>query len=268
MNKLQSRVLNIMKFFHQFCIENDIQYFIMSGTMLGAIRHSGFIPWDDDIDVGMTQENYEKLIALADEFNNSQSDFTLMLPGTKNYAYNFIKILDNNSTLIDYYKVKKMALGFYIDVFEFCGIPSDKKKALEVIKKRNILCQLRGCAMSFRSIGSRRYWPFYFIGKIIGINRLLKKIKKIDSKFPYSKHEYVYDPDGRNPRGIIPKTYIEDGVELFTFEDAKFFGLKRYHEYLSSVYGDYMTLPNETQRYGHEFSFIDYNLSYQEYRKR
>jgi lipopolysaccharide cholinephosphotransferase len=79
MTELQSRLLEMLKWFHSFCMENNIKYYALGGTALGAIRHNGFIPWDDDIDVGMPREEYNKLIFLMSK-KNENTQYEIEVP--------------------------------------------------------------------------------------------------------------------------------------------------------------------------------------------
>ena len=75
LNDLQNKLLDMFKWFHAFCVENELRYFALGGTMLGAARHQGFIPWDDDIDVGMPRKDYERFIALSGVFCYNKQDY-------------------------------------------------------------------------------------------------------------------------------------------------------------------------------------------------
>lgn len=127
LSALQSRLLLILKWYHEFCTQNNLRYYLLGGTMLGAARHSGFIPWDDDIDVGMPRRDYEQFLKLTQ--NKRFGNFTIEDMHTKNkdYCYGYAKIYDVNSTLVENtrYKIKR---GIYIDLFPRTALPTKSRK--------------------------------------------------------------------------------------------------------------------------------------------
>ena len=112
--ELHSRLLNMAKSFHKFCQENGLNYYILGGTCLGARRHKGFIPWDDDMDIGMPRKDYEKLIELQ-----TSLPYYLELryyENTPNSPMHFIKLIDNRRTLIEP-RYNDYVEGLYIAIF-------------------------------------------------------------------------------------------------------------------------------------------------------
>ena len=97
---LQLALLNMMKSFHEVCQENNITYYMLGGTCLGAIRHSGFIPWDDDMDVGIPRKDYEKLCRIAKDILPSNLALRYYT-NTANSPFHFVKLINTNTTLIE-----------------------------------------------------------------------------------------------------------------------------------------------------------------------
>ena len=265
MNDLQSKILDIMNYVHEFCATNGVEYFMMSGSMLGAIRHKGFIPWDDDIDIGMLKDNYDKFISMKDKFDNDR--YEMILPESANSSYLFVKIVDKNTTFVEeQFKTSSRAIGVYVDLFCFRKACDDMEMMKKVIKKRNFYFALRRLTLSKEAADTFKRKLIRVYGKMLGLKAITNKIKKLDGKFDDVDTQYYYDPDGMNPKGIVRKEYIEDGVTLFDFEDTKFYGLKRYDDYLTNIYGDYMTPPkNVSDRHTHDYSYLNLNLPYREY---
>lgn len=144
MNELQKKLVDILSWFHNLCNNNNLNYYAIGGTALGAIRHGGFIPWDDDIDVGMPRTDYEKFIKIANKYSKK---YAIEYPGiNKDFLYPYAKIYDTQTTLIENkrYKIKR---GIYIDVFPLDGIGNTKKESLKNFKKIDILINML-CSMS------------------------------------------------------------------------------------------------------------------------
>ena len=137
MNDLQKCQLNILKDFIKVCEKNNLRYYLVSGTCLGAVRHQGFIPWDDDIDVGMPREDYNKLITLQKDFNERY--FIQTYKTDKKYLYNFAKIRDSETTYIENnFMTTQINHGVWLDVFPLDGFSyeyEDSEKFEKLVKK-------------------------------------------------------------------------------------------------------------------------------------
>ena len=143
---LQLKILEMVKYLDSFCKENKIEYFIAYGSCLGAVRHKGFIPWDDDFDIGMTLENYNKFIELCKTKLDTNKYFLQTLETEPNYYLSFAKLRDINTTLIEE-KNKDIAItkGVYIDIFPIVGIPKGKVKKIfsgAYLPFYNFFCQI------------------------------------------------------------------------------------------------------------------------------
>lgn len=144
MNELQQKERDLLKIFIDFCDKNKLTYFLVGGTLLGAIRHKGFIPWDDDIDVAMPREDYDKFIVLASKhFTKDKDVFFQNYRTDKYYPYVFSKLRDSNTTFIEkIYKHVDMNHGVYIDIFPIDGISKNsnekKKKWSESLCKKHL----------------------------------------------------------------------------------------------------------------------------------
>ena len=139
--------LDILSYIDDFCQKNNIEYFINYGTLIGAVRHKGFIPWDDDIDISMTRENYDKFI---EYYKNDKSKYKLLaLETNKHYFNNFAKIVDSTTRIDNTRIYKSYPSGIFIDIFPMDSF-SDKKivdicyvlesfKLLSFSKRKNII---------------------------------------------------------------------------------------------------------------------------------
>ena len=133
MNELQSKLVDMLQYFHNLCVENQIRYYIVEGSFLGAVRHKGFIPWDDDIDLGVPREDYDRLISIMK--NRGQGRYVLESPSeNKDFVYSFSKLYDTQTTLIPIsrYHIQR---GIYLDIFPLDGVGDTKEEALRHNRK-------------------------------------------------------------------------------------------------------------------------------------
>lgn len=254
--------LDILKVFHSFCVENNIRYFISHGTLLGAIRYKGFIPWDDDLDVLVPREDYDRLLTL---FQDNERYQLVAFEKNKDYAFPYAKLCDMTTRKVESGYNNGMELGLDIDVFPLDHWDDDLEKAKLEVKhqKRNMfrlgltklhkpdsinpakrfvkgivmtLCKLRGSV--------------YYLEKIIqGANKPEQK----GSRYMGGKAWNVY-----GERDILPAEVFAEAIEL-EFEGEKFFAPIGYDAFLTSLYGDYLPEPPVEKRKTHH-SFKAYQL--------
>ena len=249
--------LNILQNVHDFCMENDIIYFLDSGTLIGAIRHDGYIPWDDDIDICMTRNQYREFAA---KFNKSSSRYKLVNhDNNPAYPYEFAKIVDTETVLIENVS-NPYKLGINIDLFILDKVPNDEKilnKIDSQIKLLNIFLQMKYFKVS--SIGkSNRVFkiiatPFiYFIRLFYSVNFIIEKMLKIHSLYENCDSDYYAWTSNRFfDKKMIFKSEWFDEILVHKFENREFYIPVGYDEYLRTVYGDYLELPPENQRVTH-----------------
>lgn len=263
--KLQNKLLEILKAFHEFCEINNLKYYITSGTLLGAIRHKGFIPWDDDIDVAMPDDDYRKLISIASKmeiYEIKERSIDSMFR-----TYGFMKMYDPRTTYIESMREHKEVRGVYIDIFPLNGFGNSYKKAVKSVSKIMFLKKL-----AYVNIGGHNRGNFiksvysYFIGKI-NIERIFNKMEKIAYKNKFISSEYVGNAYGVYGAKELFNISTIGEPTLYEFEGFKFYGVEDYDAYLTSVYGDYMKLPKEEDRKKHSIYFCDFDLPYKDYIK-
>lgn len=242
--------LNILTYFTEVCEENNLRYYLGGGTLLGAVRHKGFIPWDDDIDVMMPRPDFQKLLSLS--INNE--NYNIIKPGTAGYYYNFAKLVDTR-TILEEKGIKRIdGLGVYIDIFPLDGMPETpdarKKrfKELNSIRKRiNNTCLLRPKfhRNPFAYLNACR---IYNSNKNIDLSSLQKNYLDSALKNSFDDSEYVFAAGGAyGARDIFPGKWFEKEIEL-QFENLSVKAFNGYDFYLTQLYGDYMTLPPEDKR--------------------
>lgn len=242
--------LNILIYFTEVCEENNLRYYLGGGTLLGAVRHKGFIPWDDDIDVMMPRPDFQKLLSLS--INNE--NYNIIKPGAAGYYYNFAKLVDTR-TILEEKGIKRIdGLGVYIDIFPLDGMPETpdalKKrfKELNSIRKRiNNTCLLKPKfhRNPFAYLNACR---IYNSNKNIDLSSLQKKYLDSALKNSFDDSEFVFAAGGAyGARDIFPGKWFEKEIEL-QFENLSVKAFNGYDFYLTQLYGDYMTLPPEDKR--------------------
>lgn len=254
LKKLQNKELEILKFFDDFCKKNNLEYYLAYGTLLGAIRHKGFIPWDDDIDLHMKGKDYLKLIELLKE-NTDKKYFFQSLETEENYYLLWNKIRMNNTIFIEKgWEDNDIHKGISLDIFPLIEYPENEKDKKKIDKIFKISKLLIDCNMKI----NKDYHTYGMNGKILShIFRLIPK--KIRNKKIIKNIKYLCNYQSNSPylfttiRGTskkITKKEFEKTKEV-PFETEKFIAPIGYDQYLKEVYGDYMKLPDESDRIGH-----------------
>ena len=266
---IQLKILEIIKHIDLLCRENNITYFIMGGTALGAVRHSGFIPWDDDLDIFMTPCQYERFKSV---FENDKSDkYTIQEWKTTENYLEYAKVRMNGTTFIEecFRERKDLHQGIYVDIMILHKVPNNRfiQKKIYFYSKFVTLYGL-----------SQRNWKPKTKGQAFVLKLLKILPKKIMARIAY-KNIYKYDSliadykwcywitPAKFKNGLFDKSFFIDPVDI-RFEDTKLLGSAHIKEYLAYRYGDYMKLPSEEQRQAAVHAIIfDANKDYKVYLK-
>jgi len=267
MNKMQIKLLDMLKWFHAFCIKNKITYYAMGGTMIGAVRHKGFIPWDDDIDIGVPREDYNRLIRM---FKKPIGKYYIESPysGNNDYLYSFAKLYDTSTTYVEdlRYKCKR---GIYIDIFPLDSIGNNMTEATDNFKKfdrKNMFLMTRTCVLkkgrSFYknfSIVLSRLIPSVFVNE----KKISVELDKLACSMNIKNARYIANLNGAyRDKEIIDKAVLGNPT-LYDFEDFKIYGPQNYDKYLTGIYGDWRKLPpKEKRKPPHNYILCDLNKSY------
>lgn len=254
LKKLQAIEFDIFKEFKRVCEKNNLTYVLNSGTCIGAIRHAGFIPWDDDIDVAMPRKDYEKLVEIAEKelsdqyfFQNYHSD--------KKCGLVFGKIRKNNTIMSENYSYHiDMHQGVWIDIFPYDKISDDlnqrekDKKMIYLLKNLYIIkCGYKVPEDKNTFINRIVYAFAKFLLIFVSIDFLIQKLDKELNKYNNTDAKEVYLYGCLSPKNNLPCEMLNDLIEV-DFETEKATVFKEYDYYLSRVYGDYMKLPPVEQR--------------------
>ena len=263
LTEIKQTELNILIAFDEYCRNNNLSYFLVGGTLIGAIRHKGFIPWDDDIDVMMPRNDYEKFKQLTYQNPIKETYITASYdsPDIKT-VYPFIKIFDTNTEVIEL-NLPDQESGIWIDIFPVDSLPDDENTAKKMYKKN--LFQKR----IFRILTNKPSYTKNIAKKILLV--LCKPIKLFIKTESFAKTMDSFAKSNKwnstNNAGVI---LWGDGIQerfeksmfetktVADFEGHKFFVPEKYHEYLTQLYGDYMQLPPENERPTH--NMVAYKL--------
>ena len=272
MNEIQSIILDIYVHIKSICDENDLRYYAIGGTCLGAIRHKGFIPWDDDLDIAMPEKDYKRFIHIAN--NNLPPYLRLITP--KNYVHSiclFSKVHNVKTTLIESVDYPEDYKGVYVDIMPLYGVPSNRIESKRYINKLRLLQRLnyakRRSFRECRGLLRKLFWlimrPFnMFVDDIYYISQWEKVVEK--NSFDMSQYTgYLWAK--RLKQLIFPKEWFGDYVEK-PFETTTIRCPAGWDSFLKCMFGDYMQLPPEEERSTHgEGGIVDLHRSYLFYQK-
>ena len=260
LREIQMLSLDILQDVHEFCVENHIKYTLQGGTLIGAIRHKGFIPWDDDVDIAMPRPDYERFIHTY-RSTKGYKLFSRELPDNDVYLA-YARVCDMVRTKVDYHNLiwNKESTGVWIDVFPLDGVNENEKAWMNRFQRIRKFARIgnflryshrpfslnRDITTKLRWLKSKIYSLLYSFDVV---DKHIELCKSVDfnqtqryincSLINYGLHE-------------CHNKSVLDEVILVPFEDKFFFAMAGYDEALTEKYGDYMQLPPvEEQIHGH-----------------
>ena len=264
MNDFQKKLVEMFKWLTEFIERHGLTYYVVAGTLLGAVRHEGIIPWDDDIDIAMPRPDYEKLLELLKEpiehyvvesCNGEAEDF----------VYAFAKFYDMNTTMTEHLR-KSVTRGVYVDIFPLDGIGNTEAEGVKnykAIDRANMILAMKVCA--YRK--DRKWWKncAVFLGGFLPIS-VKKYTRKINAKCLKRRYEdcefVVHSMSTYRFKEIMPKA-IYGTPTKYKFEGFEVYGPEKADWYLTRIYGDWRKLPPEDKRRAaHDFEGVDLNVGY------
>ena len=248
-HELRQIQIGILDEVHSFCEAHGLRYFLSSGTLIGAVRHKGYIPWDDDIDIYMPRKDYEEFLAT---YHDQTGRFKSINPYQEsNYYYTFAKVVDLRTKMIET-ETEGYEIGVYMDIFPVDYVTDDLQERKRVFKLKKLLYKIRRCKISnanplrsrlaywcYKSLPVSAHYVFRLIQRLIVLGKPTRTVCNMTEAGPKIK-------------GCFPAEDIASSVDI-EFEGKLYKTMVGYKDYLERTYGDYMTLPPVEQRVTHQF---------------
>ena len=250
MTEVQQVILSIFKEIDAICRKHGIPYFAIGGTCIGAIRHQGFIPWDDDLDIAIPIEHFDRFLEIA---GRELPDSLYVYTGdqTRHYHYVWAKVCDKRTAFIEAseYRYEDAYKGIFVDVMPISGVPAEPRKQKVFVKRLYCYNYLNGLARfpidaSARGLNRLSKVVIKAICSLMPMGYFSKKYLRILKKHPFQSAEYTgYTWSSNLGKLVFPVSWFSDGVDM-AFEDTAIRCPSDYHRYLTAQFGDYMTPPS------------------------
>ncbi len=264
LNQLHGKMLDILSAIDETCRAHNLRYYLLGGTMLGAVRHKGFIPWDDDADVCMPHSDYDKLIEHADEWLPKRYEL-ICAEHNDYYPQPFAKIQDAETTLIEHAHLKYLG-GVYVDVFPVDGMPDGRlAQRLHTLHYKH-LCKLLyfTCRDPYRHGHGPSCWLPLLCRRLFTPQGLQKSIRRMQTKYDfYTSRKVLCFDDGY--KSIVDRDIYGTPTPYY-FEGRTLLGVEKADALLTKMYGDYMTPPPAGTEFQHNFHYLDMDHPYRDYK--
>ena len=262
MQEVQKAALEILKEVAAICEEQNLRYYLIYGTLIGAIRHKGFIPWDDDLDIMMPREDYIKILDYFAAHKEEHKHLEVFNPDTcKDYPYMITRISDNRYR-IETDNEKDCGMGVFIDIYPYDGLGRTWEEAVKFGMKGDRISSC--CFLATREhykwdqlntfVKNVLRMPLFYVSKLMGKKYFQNKLSALAGLKLYDECEYigcvVWLSGGE--RDMFKREWFDEYIEV-PFEDASFRVPKEYDLVLKQTYGDYMKLPPVEERIGHHY---------------
>lgn len=249
--ELQDVILLIAKEVTNICEKNNIEYSIDGGSLLGAVRHKGFIPWDDDFDIVIPRDQYEKFLEIASK--ELPSDFFLQTDvNTKYYPFAFSKVLLNGTSIQeDFSKTAKVHHGVFVDIFPIDNLPSNKIVQKFRLFENSLLKNLIWVKCGYGKLTHSKtvkYNVYKFLGMPFSIDYLKKRRRNVIDRCNQTNSDQCFIADYPTP--FREKNWYKN-YRRYDFNNTTFFGIADYEAYLKKMFGNYMELPPVEERKVH-----------------
>lgn len=263
--KLHACQLRVAEEIKRVCETHGIRYFMIAGTLLGAVRHGGVIPWDDDMDIGMLREDYERFLQVAADALDER--FFLQTTATDpHYGVPFAKVLLCGTDLIEANGGSNARHGIFVDVFPFDVSPEDEAAARRHDKRTYFYKRLLLAKRHYRVCNKGEYAKqavYFLLSVLAAFWRGDKLVAKLDAEITRYNGEIsrkIVNIGGAYgyKKETILREWVEDTVDL-PFDGSALAAPSQYKAYLEAFYGDYMTPPPEDKRYNrHSVTKLDF----------
>ena len=259
LKKLHLMELKIAKDVKRVCEKLNIRYFLMGGSFLGAVRHKGFIPWDDDMDIGMLRKDYDRFLKqapliLGDEF------FLQTWDSDPNFPFSFAKVRLEGTIVEEKMNIGVIThKGVFLDIFPFDNVPSNKflqiKQSYWMFILKKLLWIKKGYGKALKNTNIRQWFKYtiaYTIAELFSYEKLKNKYHSEMIRYNSSDSEYVFCSCPYSYKKSIVKRECLQNLKPYIFENIYLDAPIDYDSYLSYLFGDYMKLPPEDKRHTHD----------------
>ena len=251
LKEMQSIELEMLKYLHKICTDNDLTYYLYGGTLLGAVRHQGFIPWDDDLDIIVPRKDYERLIRILKE----KEEYKLLsYEYVEDYYYPFAKLVDPSTKLVEFGMRECSEMGVWVDIFPL-DVTSKTPflRTLHIRLVRKLVGMNRYKAAEPESIKRYLDTPIkrirYSFTEHFNSHKIIKWIHRISGIYRNRDTGVATDAIwGSRPDLIYDANWFGEPASL-PFEGTAFYVPSDYKALLIKIFGDYMKLPPESKRY-------------------
>lgn len=251
--RIEMEMLNEIK---SICKKLKINYYLAGGTLLGAVRHKGFIPWDDDTDIVLKREDYIKLENYFKEKNNNYKHYKLLsLDLQSDYYYPMMKLVDTNTYMKENGVKEIENFGIYLDIFPVDNAPNNKLLCKLFLKRLSLLDKMSYMAYSNELKTSKKILKvlkicWFKYSKFLGAKKIGIKINKLSMKYNNKKSKFIGYLSRGEWKELIPAEEFEY-IEWYKFGKEKHSSFKNKDAYLIPLYGDYMKLPPKEKQVTH-----------------
>ncbi len=254
--EIHNRLLEMVVVFHEFCEKNNLKYYLIGGSLLGAVRHKGFIPWDDDIDIGMPREDYERLVSFSEigeglevvSYHNNHGHY---------HPFAYCNITDSRTIMEEQFIRKPTSKGLFLDVVPMDGLPSQRDDAIKWGNKVGFWAKILAYhSNSLPEINSLKQFVragVILISRCLPEKWLIEKVDNMAKLYAYKGSQF----SGQIVNRIYPIQreirFTEDFEKsiLVPFESAELCIPSGYDRILRDLYGDYMTPPPDAEQKAH-----------------
>lgn len=273
MTDIQKCILKIFKEIALLCEKESIPYYAIGGTCIGVVRHQGFIPWDDDMDIAIPIEKFDDFLAVASKSLPSNLE-VCTYNGSPDYKWIMAKIVDKNTTMIEKQNLRNpdRYSGCFVDVMPLSGVPDSKWKQLvfgaEIKIFAHLTWMLSHSMERERGLLHKAAWIAEQPIKVMtGAGFFLDKWMELLRRHPLKDARYTGDVWVKDVwRKMVPKEYFGTPVQM-PFEDTVINCPQMWDKYLAKIFGNYMELPPQEERNETHVGFADLHKPYQYYRE-
>jgi lipopolysaccharide cholinephosphotransferase len=247
--ELRQIQMGILDEVHRFCEQHGLRYFLSSGTLIGAVRHKGYIPWDDDIDIYMPRQDYEQFLTF---FSDTKGIYRAVNPQTEpHYYYTFAKVVDMRTKMVEK-ETEGYEIGVYMDIFPVDYVTDDLQERERIFKQKKLLYKIRRCKISNNNPLYSKLAYFIYKHWPLSVHQTEQRIRRLIVLDTPTQTVCNMTEAGPSIKGCFPAEDIATAVDI-EFEGRMYKTMVGYKDYLQRTYGNYMTLPPVEQRVTHHF---------------